>query len=422
MILKISTNKARYDKGQIFPFLIAIIVVIIIIAMITVNLGQIGVFRTDVSNAADAGALAAVSTLSSYLLGFGLTSDTMFGEAVVYIVAIIIELCCEEYVIAICTIIAYLVTEYVTYSEACGDSEMAWGNAKKNAMQYAFQNAGIDEPRPTFKQFLKGVYDISNPDRLSSHKIEDYNEVYSRGDDPHASKEKRKDIRKFTQSGFSSFMEEGEYWSTGKWGKIEPWVYSPLKITAGYGWTVDNKGNVTSDYDYDYGNDYKKHDNWVKVVVKGDSFYPLGMYNMLSAMLDFLDDVLDENGNYVLEWIEWVFGSGLPAGLEMVPTIQSATDKKFISVSVTRFKKNNNLGLWNFRYGKIGAEAKAHTFGEDDHDGVKHDIEPILADFVLMCFGWYGPIIRDVCAGGGWHWSWFDTKKHLFETELTHTE
>ena len=92
MILKISTNKTRYDKGQVFPFLIAIIVVIVIIAMITVNLGQIGIFKTDVSNAADSAALAGASILSGYLLGVGLKSDMMAGQMIVEWLAIIFDI------------------------------------------------------------------------------------------------------------------------------------------------------------------------------------------------------------------------------------------------------------------------------------------------------------------------------------------
>ena len=194
MILKISVNKARYEKGQIFPFLIAIIAVIIIIAMITLNLGQIAIFKTDVSNAADAAALAGASTLSGYLLGIGLQSDMMCGEMLVAVAAILIEVITVIGIpIAIATYIAYLVRMLVTYFQALEEGKMAWSNAKKTAMQYAFQNAGIDEQRPSFKEFLKGVYDVSDPYNLPKADTAAYYNIYSLGDDINASTDTRKD-------------------------------------------------------------------------------------------------------------------------------------------------------------------------------------------------------------------------------------
>ncbi|MBM3250496.1 MAG: hypothetical protein FJZ09_06650, partial [Candidatus Omnitrophica bacterium] len=58
-------NKLRYNKGQVAPFFIVIIIVIIIMAMVTVNLSKVALIKTETSNAADAGAIAAGSAMAS---------------------------------------------------------------------------------------------------------------------------------------------------------------------------------------------------------------------------------------------------------------------------------------------------------------------------------------------------------------------
>ena len=85
-------NKTAYHKGQIFPFMLAVVAVLVIMFMITFNLGQIGFFKTDTSNAADAGALAGSSVISGALLGLGLGNDAMAAEAYVTIGAAILLL------------------------------------------------------------------------------------------------------------------------------------------------------------------------------------------------------------------------------------------------------------------------------------------------------------------------------------------
>lgn len=72
-------NKLRYEKGQLAPFFIAILVILIIMAMVTVNLGKVGLVKTDTSNAADAGALAGGSIMASVFN----TQALMNGEMIV---------------------------------------------------------------------------------------------------------------------------------------------------------------------------------------------------------------------------------------------------------------------------------------------------------------------------------------------------
>lgn len=58
-------NKCAYEKGQITPFFIVILVVIIIMAMVTVNLSKVAFTKGETANAVDAGALAAGSVMAN---------------------------------------------------------------------------------------------------------------------------------------------------------------------------------------------------------------------------------------------------------------------------------------------------------------------------------------------------------------------
>jgi hypothetical protein len=412
MLLKISVNKAHYDKGQIFPFLIALIVVVIIIAMITLNLGQIAVFKTDVSNAADAGALAGASTLSAYLLGTGLKSDMMCGDMIVSVVAAIILFCFVVTIpIGIAVCIAFLIKQLVTYFQALEDGKMAWSNAKKTALQQ----------RPSFKEFLRGVYGISDPYNLSEAETAAKYKIYSLGDDPDSNDaDLKKKIKNYTQSGFSRFMEEGGYWNESAWGKIEPGKISPAIVTTGYGWNREGQNSYAS------GDSYKRYQNYVEVQVTANVIYPLQLYNPISKVLDRLKDYISDNFGH--EWWEqvlsWFFGfilslvSGIlattmPGGLTMgseEEDIVRNTDENPITVTVKRVKKDNNLGLWKFRYGGnegVQASATSHVYRENGDE----NIEPLLFDdlyeFIKKAFG-----------EAKWYWDWFKTEKHLFESEL----
>lgn len=58
-------RKLKYNKGQLTPFFIVILVVIIIMALVTVNLSKIATTRTEASNSADAAGLAAGSVMAN---------------------------------------------------------------------------------------------------------------------------------------------------------------------------------------------------------------------------------------------------------------------------------------------------------------------------------------------------------------------
>ncbi|OGX45741.1 MAG: hypothetical protein A3G38_02045 [Omnitrophica WOR_2 bacterium RIFCSPLOWO2_12_FULL_51_8] len=58
-------NKFNYEKGQLTPIFIVILVVVLIMAFVTLNLSKVAFIKTDTANAADAGALAAGSMMAN---------------------------------------------------------------------------------------------------------------------------------------------------------------------------------------------------------------------------------------------------------------------------------------------------------------------------------------------------------------------
>ncbi len=65
MFIYFNENKLAYHKGQLAPFFIAFIIILIIAALVTVNIGKVAKTKTYSTNAVDAGALAAGSTMAS---------------------------------------------------------------------------------------------------------------------------------------------------------------------------------------------------------------------------------------------------------------------------------------------------------------------------------------------------------------------
>ncbi len=58
-------NKLHYEKGQLMPFFIAALAILIIMSLITVNLSKMALMKTDSANTADAGSLAAGSSMAT---------------------------------------------------------------------------------------------------------------------------------------------------------------------------------------------------------------------------------------------------------------------------------------------------------------------------------------------------------------------
>ncbi len=59
-------RKLQYEKGQVLPFFIMFVALLVIMAMVSVNLGKVAFIKTDASNGADAGAIAAGSMMANY--------------------------------------------------------------------------------------------------------------------------------------------------------------------------------------------------------------------------------------------------------------------------------------------------------------------------------------------------------------------
>jgi len=65
MFIYFNENKLAYHKGQLVPFFIAFIIVLLTAALVSVNIGKVGLIKTYSSNAADAGALAGGSVMAT---------------------------------------------------------------------------------------------------------------------------------------------------------------------------------------------------------------------------------------------------------------------------------------------------------------------------------------------------------------------
>lgn len=409
-MFKAFSQKLFYENGQVFPFLIALVVAVIIFAMITVNLGQIGIFRTDVSNAADAGALAGASMLSQSLLGLGLKSDMMSGFLIVSGGGMIGAALTGNIALLIGIYLGFISSQIWDYVQAMGEANMAWANAKRTALQYAFNNAGVDEPRPTFEEFLKNAYGGTCPRAIDSC----YDE-YLQGTSVLA--------RTYARSGFSKFMEDNKrgYWDENnpKFGQIRPGNTSDAQLISGYGWRQNSDNTFSNSYD---GPDkiYNIYNNYVEVTVIGATNYPLEMWdiNLWNDARDYLEEKIDLPWfwDWIVDVVVW-FVSTLIGPFLNAPLIGGLTmdhqqwiDDRPIWVTVKRYKKDNDLGIWRFRYGAVQAQAFGRAFRED----ATKTIEPALFNTV-----WNN--ILSVLSGGGWDWGFFDTTKHLFETELTQT-
>lgn len=429
--------------------MIAIICIMIILIMITVNLGQIGIFRTDVSDAADAGALAGASVLSGTLLGLGLKSDMMCGESTVCLITATVA-CCWNAWTGIAILISSFISQLCACFEAMEDASMGWTNAKKTALQYAFNNAGIDEPRPTFETFLKNAYSFSDIKSLTTSQIKDYYDEFIKGESDKS--------RKYGRQGFSSFIEDtvDGYWKEDDFGKMAPGEMSDVIVTSGYGWEqipgeemfYNSYNNLKPEADaclYPVGewaqlvvsitgsypepkiiNRYDLYRNYVEVTITGTSTYALDIYgiednNTLNAIAVVLAAIIGfQVGREIGGW--WGVAIGIivgilvyaimyayPMGLQMINE-GNQYEGNPVRVTVKRHKGEEDLGLWKFHYGTIEANAKAHVYREHKGTESEETIEP--------CFGEALTHALSSLSGESWNEEWFDKNRHLFEVKL----
>ena len=427
MLNNFNYHKANYREGQIAPFLIAILCVLIILIMITANLGQLAIYKTDTSNAADAAGLAATSTLAGTLLGIGLKSDMMAGRGFesyivisLYVLLGIITFG-ATWVLALILYLCFLVEQWGNLMFAYGDARMAWTRAKRGAVQYAFNNASVDEPRPTFEEFLKGAYSMTGYeiDALPAATISTYYNEYITGNTPNA--------RWHGQSGFSRFMmdQENGFWNEDDMGHEAPGEFSKAKVVSGYGWNdaIDETAWRRKN-SYQDGGGHAAYDNWVEVTVLGDIMYGIEYFSFLSALIvlpfciidafnEKIDEALDEAGFFgdvlqvifgaadLVNWLVMTFLSFIFEGQdehapEVFPTglrffcedcsttletpccndedIQQQLEDNWVNVKVKRYRKDTDLGLWTMHYGEVESEATSHLFRESLHQC--EDIRP----------------------------------------------
>jgi len=438
MFIFFAENRANYNKGQIFPFVIAAIVILTIMAMITANLGKVSVIKTDVANAADASALAGVSILSGWLLGMGLTSDTWCGTAVVT-VARMVEIFVmgsdsikvpsfnlddddsdsesdnyddfpDDLVAAVKLYIQHMIKYYLAFRRLDMDNEMAWANTKQTALRAAFQNSGVDErpqPKDKFKNYM-----AANP----GGSYDDYVQVYLSQD--------------ANKTGFAQFMEHPITGYGKPLGKIKPGKTSPLIVTSGYGWKQQEDETFQSSFPGT--NQYKNYDNYVEAMVYGSKKYPLETLTFaeyfgtaitwilaaivaIGAYIKYIEDC-SSWWCYIISAIYALIDMGvfvgmlytLPCGFTFSGrNMERYTRENPIAVQVKRHKDNVNLGMWNFQYGNVVGKSGAYTF----RDTGEETVEPV---FLQSIVGLIGGMLSSPTDTSGW----FKTELHLFETEL----
>lgn len=134
-------------KGQITPFLIAVIVILLSAIMLTVNVGKVSMTKTNTANAADAGALAGASIMATTLCGIKDTSTNMYMETVtVQAILISCMLPCGGAMALWAAHLALQISQVALIQfQTIPDAMDA---ADDSAKQLAFSNAGIDEAKP----------------------------------------------------------------------------------------------------------------------------------------------------------------------------------------------------------------------------------------------------------------------------------
>lgn len=131
--------------GQVAPFMIAIIVVLIMAIMVTVNIGKVGITKTNTANAADAGALAGASTMANGLTSIGDLSDAMLAD---YLTAQATFIFCQICWVGWVIYAAHVASQAALFAVAWSNGRQTCVGAKTAAKQLAFSNAGIDEAKP----------------------------------------------------------------------------------------------------------------------------------------------------------------------------------------------------------------------------------------------------------------------------------
>jgi hypothetical protein len=315
--------------------------------------------------------------------------------------------------------VPYMIGWFFAYKRALWNGEITWASAKQKALSAAFGNAGVDEGIQPEKKFRSygGSYDDYLNDFMSHEK---------------------------NQSGFSRFMNHPVTGYAEAIGEIKPGSGSPSHIISGYGWSqLRDTAHTSSEpsafdevfcgsyYEHqpeDYppecpsGINYDGYDNYVEVQVKGSSSYPFEPLTWSDLRLVAVFGVAAVFIGAFIKYCTWGMGlcglglvgvlialafaaivaafyatvmATLPIGYTFPGrNMENYTDKNPIKLQVTRYKKNTDMGIWNFQYGKVIAKSAGHAFVVDNN-GLKSTIEPVF----ISGFS-------------------FNASGHLFETEL----
>lgn len=181
-------NKLRYEKGQLAPFFILILVALITMAMVTVNLSKVASIKTESSNAADAGSLAggsvmaktfnaiaqANSQLETYYYEFLASTMVSYTLAFIYLGLTMKLACAPPHAAALAPIAmadkismglliavsAYWVAANYQYCSIRKMADKGRASAMDVAHQFSFINSGIGQKlnkaqRGDFSDFLK---------------------------------------------------------------------------------------------------------------------------------------------------------------------------------------------------------------------------------------------------------------------------
>ena len=449
MFTLFSNNKTNYESGQVFPFLIAIICIVVIMAMVTINLGQLAIYRTDVSNAADAGALAGASVMSGQLLAYGLTSDYMAGSNLAKLAGIVVAFLVlgpAGIVPALAIFVTIGTANIAALMKAYLDSQLAWIRARQTALQYAFNNAGVDEPRPTYEEFLS--YVGAGPSEAT------YNE-YLRADTPRA--------RIHARAGFAKFMENQEngWWITSRFGEIENPEAPPGTplVINGYGWGPrDDSGRIRNSFEeHDPGAcadsrcwrtppEEGGYNHFVEVSVRSRLMYSFQLVNLgalqtalawavfayvfitqlpvLLAFFSFLGPfafIVAPLLAAAVAMVAKILVESVALGIEFADPKHEYINSP-VEVQVARYKIGEDVGLWRFRFGNRFAPIRAVAKGSVYRQIGDEKIGPAFLSGELWPF-LLGAIVGGLVGGLILHMimNWdeiFDTQKHLFEVHL----
>ncbi len=135
------------SRGQVAPFMIAIIVVLIMAIMVTVNIGKVSLTKTRTANAADAGALACSTMHANTLNTLADINTQMIAEYLATQVMFLIPInMCSEWTRYI-SYLAFVAAQTAQFILAWQAGDEGYDDAESAAKQLAFMNAGIDEAK-----------------------------------------------------------------------------------------------------------------------------------------------------------------------------------------------------------------------------------------------------------------------------------